>query len=72
MVNISLLPLALVASLVALSEARNCTPKLSYCGSLLLDIGKKNGAGDNTAVGGQQMLIPTLIKANIFLKLQMN
>ncbi|KAH8670728.1 hypothetical protein BGZ61DRAFT_592118 [Ilyonectria robusta] len=40
MVNITLLPLALVASLAAFGEARNCTPKLNYCGSVLLDIGK--------------------------------
>ncbi|KAL6400137.1 hypothetical protein AUP68_15830 [Ilyonectria robusta] len=38
MVNITLLPLALVASLAAFGEARNCTPKLNYCGSVLLDI----------------------------------
>lgn len=72
MVNISPLPLALVTSLVAFGEARNCTPKLNYCGSVLLDIGKKNGAGDGTTVGRQYMLIPTFIKAYTFLKLQMN
>ncbi|KAM5343341.1 hypothetical protein ACJ41O_014307 [Fusarium nematophilum] len=40
MVNISSLSLALVASLAAFGEARNCTPKLNYCGHYLLDIGR--------------------------------
>lgn len=40
MVNISYLPLALVAGLAAFGEARNCTPKLNYCGKVLLSIGR--------------------------------
>ncbi|KAM5352766.1 hypothetical protein ACJ41O_005488 [Fusarium nematophilum] len=40
MVNISFLPLALVAGLAAFGEARNCTPKLNYCGHVLLDVGR--------------------------------
>ncbi|KAH6887761.1 hypothetical protein B0T10DRAFT_562972 [Thelonectria olida] len=40
MVNISLVPLALVAGLAAFGEARNCSPGLNYCGHVLLSIGK--------------------------------
>ncbi|KAF5011173.1 hypothetical protein FDECE_2698 [Fusarium decemcellulare] len=40
MVNVSFIPLALVAALAAFGEARNCTPKLNHCGHYLLDIGR--------------------------------
>ncbi|RSL60974.1 hypothetical protein CEP54_006491 [Fusarium duplospermum] len=38
--KISLLPLALVASLATFGEARNCTPNLDHCGHYLMDIGR--------------------------------